>query len=106
MNKQIEEMAKVICFDCENRSCAVCKDHDYCRSYSVASNLYNAGYRKIADVTGEIFAEIAKCLHIVNFPFINSEGCLTPIHAPYLAIYPNDLAELKKKYESEGIDDE
>ena len=101
MNKQIEEMAKVICFDCENRSCAVCKDRDYCRSYSVASNLYNTGYRKASDVGGKIFEEIAKAT--------GEWGCycLTTGRWGYLTEdVHRTLAELKKKYESEGVDNE
>lgn len=108
MNKQIEieDMAFDLCridtckhlpqAECHNTTCAHCE----------AEALYNAGYRKSQDVAREIFEEIEKCLHTVNYPFINADGCLTPIQAPYLAIYPNDFAELKKKYESEGATDE
>lgn len=103
MNKQIEEMAKELCSDC-NRSCAVCNDRDYCISYRAYSGLYNAGYRKSTDVAREIFEEIEK--------FLKSQEALSEnkrlkevgdwIFHEYL---PSQLAELKKKYESEGADD-
>lgn len=53
MNKQIEEMTKVI----ESISCW--QDGMFGYYKSKAEALYNAGYRKASDVAREIFAEIA-----------------------------------------------
>jgi ribosomal protein L37E len=87
MNKQIEEMAKII-----NESeilCRTCGEstYTYC-SDAIAEYLYNADYRKSTDVAREIFEEIEKTLTKNRF---RGTSCLL-----------HDIAELKKKYESEG----
>ena len=113
MNKQIEEMAKIIaqsvdeetlcdglagdsgmaCFGCDYSEKEYCKHH-----LESATGLYNKGYRKSTDVAREVaeqFKEIAK-------QYLLGKGL-------YLAVFKNALnhaeAELKKKYESEGSDD-
>ena len=82
--KQIEEMAKVI-------NGAVFSDfkkgHSVCIG-TISTRLYNAGYRKATDVAADIFAEI--------------EGKLGIGHDIFDAW--RIIAELKKKYESEGAE--
>ena len=57
-DKQIEEMAKLICSTCQ-RELDPCSGEKPCRSAIAESNdLYNAGYRKASDVAREIFEEI------------------------------------------------
>ena len=86
MNKQIEEMTKII-WDNPNM-------YDLPSAEDVAFELYNADYRKASEVAREIFSEIEKYLIPHRLGAFN-------------CIYLNDvLAELKKKYESEGVDDE
>lgn len=84
MNKQIEQMARVICErDTDGDICTLdrkkcdCK----CTSGSIAELLYDRGYRRQDEVAKEIFAEIEDmCVDIYgNFCF-------------------SVLAELKKKY--------
>lgn len=59
MNKQIEDMAKVIyasdilCHTCGESTYTYCAD-------AIAEALYTAGYRKQSDTAREIFAEIEK----------------------------------------------
>jgi hypothetical protein len=77
---------------------------EYTNCYSEVDEdcLVNMLNRLASDVAREIFAEIENVLKIVTIPCINEEGCVTPLQASYWAIDPNDFAELKKKYESEG----
>ena len=78
-DKQIEELAKVI-FDENN------KEALNALSMALASSaeaLYNAGYRKSADVAEEIFAEIDSCI----FPYSTHD-----------IFSSTKYAELKKKY--------
>ena len=66
------------------------------RNERLATALYEMGYRKSTDVAREIFAEIEDlCEQYKYF----CEGT----YAPELK---DAIAELKKKYESEGADDE
>ena len=49
MNKQVEEMAKLLCNNCAGKEspCAVAKSGEMCRSIQrEAESLYTAGYRK------------------------------------------------------------
>lgn len=93
MNKQIEEMAKVLCG--MSRECAKCRLNGICLARTSADVLYTAGYRKASDVAMEIFAEIEK----FNRPPL-------PECEPVYIIKARELAELKKKYtESEGEND-
>ena len=96
--KQIEEIAKVICGSCpDNKECMHC----LCADWYKAESLYNAGYRKQSEVAREIFEEIDKML-------MNQE-CITEnqrckevgdwIFHDYL---PRRISELKKKYMEES----
>lgn len=83
--KQIEEMAKTI-YE---------QDLSYDTYYQthcerLATDLYNAGYRKSTDLAEEIFAEIEEMVITEK----SNDGC---------ALYLDkvELAELKKKYTQE-----
>jgi hypothetical protein len=58
--KQIEEMAKIICKEgANNGDCDKCGFHRQCSKFKVAEKLYNAGYRKESE-TAEKFSERLK----------------------------------------------
>ena len=59
MEKQIEEIAKVICEDCAG-SGTPCREPMCDAVLQNAKALYDAGYRKQSEVVNEIFAEIEK----------------------------------------------
>ena len=82
-DKQIEEMTKII-WDNPNM-------YDLPSAEDVAFALYDAGYRKASDVAREIFEEIDTLCD--KYPTIRTLGGKT-------------FAELRKKYESEGADDD
>ena len=82
MNKEIEEMQKVICEHCsyeniENYPCK--KERNKCAGYQIAELFYNAGYRKIEKVNGH------------NLPH-EIDYLLTGFDE-------NDISELLKEYE-------
>ena len=62
-DKQIEEMAKILCTDYYKGKCTIdgfdCGE-GFCSKREKLYGLYNAGYRKASDVAEEIFAEIEK----------------------------------------------
>ena len=108
-DKQIEEMAKIIaqsvdvetlcdglagdssmaCFGCDYSEKEYCKHH-----LESATGLYNKDYRKASDVAREIFEELEKCIGYCT--------TLLPLNAGLIDL--NKIADLKKKYESEGAD--
>ena len=96
VEKQIEEMARVIKCDantsleCPETTCGVCR----------AKRLYNAGYRKASDVAREIFEEIEGVLAVYTHTS-KSEDYDNGIYDA-LEWVDSKVAELKKKYESEG----
>lgn len=100
-DKQIEEMAKTMCF--QRESCAVtsCTEVN-CETTWLAENLYNAGYRKAS----EIFEEIEKIIdkhynkHIFGSNDLEDEEIEAVINFSDDVTY--DIDKLKKKYESEG----
>ena len=92
-DKQIEEMAKIInkpCFEIMEEAGATDRDcpFPYGCEECTAVNLYNAGYRKASDVAREIIGKIL----LNHMPNIGG----------FFIIPITELAELKKKYESEG----
>ena len=90
-NKQIEEMAKVLCEDCAKdvAPCVLNRTGRRCDAVmEQAEALYNAGYRKASEVAEEIFGEI--------------EELIKPNGAYLWRWDLNRLAELKKKYTEEG----
>ena len=91
-DKQIEEMARTMCG--MNKPCILCELQSSCLMRNCARLLYAEGYRKSTDVAREIFAELE-----LKAPFF----CANQIAYEH---FNEELAELKKKYESEGADDE
>ena len=93
-DKQIEEMASVICKASSNRGeCQKCGFFKYksCFKFEDANNLYNAGYRKASDVAEQIFVKIAKLIH----RYLN-DGDYS------FGEFALDVADLEQQYESEG----
>ena len=113
-DKQIEEMAKMLCEDCARAvaPCSLNRTGRMCISVQEqAEALYNAGYRKIYDdhhkqvscytlgckegdkiaqqVAEEIFAEIEKLTTL-------------SVYGGYELYLKDDIAELKKKYTEGG----
>ena len=110
MNKQIEEMANILC-DAKGHDC---NGGDDCRCVKQAEALYNAGYRKASDVAREtveaIKADVRKKEQYVNDLFgyggyVIATTDLEDIICRYM-FDTYEEAELRKKYESEGADDE
>ena len=90
MDKQIEEMAKLLCG--ATNGCDDCMFNKVnCYEHKDAEELYNAGYRKQSEVAEEIFAEIDRFIHKVlnDEHYIMGDMCW-------------DVAELKKKYTEVG----
>lgn len=55
--QKIEEMAKVIDWDCNNKSMDYCDKVDDCNECR-AIDLYNAGYRKESDTVKEVLEKV------------------------------------------------
>ena len=84
MNKEIEALSEII------GSCNTKCDHPFDCSHCKAIRAHKAGYRKASDVVREIFEEIDKLVHL----YLND--------ADYsFGEFALDLAELRKKHESE-----
>ena len=116
-DKQIEEMVVLMCGERKkHKSCKACKSGNpnanaYCRIEHYAEILYNAGYRKASDVAREIFEEIEqeiaaalKSNYKVLPQVIDSYEIYHTVKGKISALCGIDgfIAELKKKYESEG----
>lgn len=112
--KHIEEMAREICseYDCII-PCQSCAYYGYanCRDVKSAEKLYNAGYRKTADVAEEIFAEIEELLNLQAKIVCETRGKYSETDKPMLSfiatldgrlyslrVIEEHIAELKKKY--------
>lgn len=115
MNREIEEMARVLneccnvydeqgnhirnkCYECECWS----DDNHCCCSYNSkeAEALYNAGYRKASDVARDIFGDIERLLDTYS-----SAQCYQGevfVQKSFDYELEEAIAELRKKYESEG----
>ena len=93
-DKQIEEMALALSEGGCGKECdCIQGDKFNCHLLYSASVLYNAGYRKASDVAREIFEELEAM----------------PKDQPSYVLYvflTKKIADLKKKYESEGADDD
>ena len=92
MNKQIEEMARVMCG--MNKPCILCELQSPCLMRNCAHLLYAEDYRKTADVAMEIIDLLTE---IGNY--FMSRGDILQMGAIMAAI-----DTIKKKYESEGAD--
>lgn len=97
--KQTEEMAKVI----DKSPWKLEQDFTGCNinSSDIAESLYNAGYRKQSEVAREIFEEIEGAL-LNNHCLDEWSDCPTP---HYYEELKDDIAELKKKYSEEPVND-
>lgn len=94
MNKQIEEMAEALAYSFqEYLDTDGCAYPDFVKT---AKNLYAMGHRKASDVAREIMREVRQAL--LNMVLANSMGETYDIEKRF--------AEIEKKYESEGADDE
>ena len=85
-DKQISEIAKILveyedCGDCQK-----CKYHNSCGEERIATNLYEAGYRKQSEVAREIFEEIE---HAIDYAEIEW-GTIFGVKC--------SIAAVKKKY--------
>ena len=96
MEKQIKEMAKILCTDCDMGKCMVdgfdCLE-GHCSKRERIEALYNAGYRKSSEVAGEIFEAIENML---------IDSSMLPECVRFIDI--DELVKLKKKY-TEGNDE-
>lgn len=124
MNKQIEEMAKIMneacnVYDGQGRhignkcyECDCWSDDNYCCcSYNgkEAEALYNAGYRKAEDVAFEATDNFRDAIMDVFIGMCRGNDYnkvnLLQIGDAIDAVYDKQIADLKKKYESEGADE-
>ena len=87
MNKQIEEIKEL--------TNELVFTSNYGTYNAVAEYLHNKGYRKSTDVAREIFEELEEFM-------VDTELYKMPTKS----ILAEKFAELKKKYEREGADDE
>lgn len=89
MNKQIEEMAKVICQECltatEEENCQ--NEVKDCMAYEYAKLFYNAGYRNEKETAREILQEL-----------YNHEFELEGIYKTYDVIKSREILKLAEKY--------
>ena len=90
MNKQIEGMATVLLDQFEG----MIAEAD---ATAISVHLFNNGYQKSTDVAREIFEEIMSIAKVKYW----RGGVLTE-----LVVNAEDYAILRKKYESEGADDD
>lgn len=82
--KQIEEIAKVMCGGCpDNKECMHC----LCADWYKAEDLYNAGYRRQSEIAKESFEDIYK----LTYRLSNDEHYT-------IGDMIWDIDELKKKY--------
>ena len=95
-DKQIEEMAHDMCEYYYEGTCYQDKKPCDCKCdiFTDAEYLYGKGYRKASDLAEEIFAEIERAL--------NLSKCYGNSGIYFEKDIETDIAELKKKYESEG----
>lgn len=108
MNKQIEEMAKDICLvkgGCDD----VCNPIEDCRAFKYSRRAYEKGYRKASEVAREvidnILSKIRTMIREIEKVERNGNSYFSEFNGgskTALEIVFKDLAELKKKYESEG----
>ena len=112
--KQIEEMANITRVWCEiDNSCGSC--HWETCNECLAECLYKAGYRKASDVVEEIFAEIEELLNLQTKIACETRDKHKETFEPNLSflamldgriyslrVVEEHIADLKRKYESEG----
>ncbi len=97
--KQIAELAKIICNACEmgngfDGKCADGNDYKKCGiSTETARKIYDVGYRRASEVAREIFAEIDRNIYVIE-----------SIYSEIQCVPRGFIDELKKKYIGEGND--
>lgn len=98
MNKQIEEMTKHICIGARE-GCDGCGKIGDCSLRRTSERLYNAGYRKSTDVV----VEVLEILSELKENYLADDDVREACAISYAEI---KIVALKKKYESEGADDD
>lgn len=127
MNKQIEieDMAKIIAQSVDEETlcdglagdssmaCLVCdySEKEYCKHHlESATGLYNKGYRKAEDIAFEATDNFRDAIMDVFIDMCGENDynklTLWQIGDAIDDVYDNQIAELKKKYESEGENSE
>ena len=116
MNKQIEELARIICGEDAIDPCEDCEETyngyfapDQCDPKRMAERAINAGYRLATDVAEEIFAEIEEQLRRLadESKMLRDKeislGEKTQLNGEWIGVRLAlmDIAELKKKWEVE-----
>ena len=107
-DKQIEEMAKILCTDYDMGKCMVdgfdCLE-GHCSKRERIEALYNAGYRKSSEVALEAIEDFQRTIRHIFLDMCNGNDYntlnLLQIDSAIEALFDNKIAELKKKYESE-----
>lgn len=109
MNRQIDEMAKI-------KKCKTCVHSDVCQELEefrdplgwistegeFVCSYYDADYRKSSDLAMEIFEEIEAVLAVHAYTSKSEDYSDGAYDA--LEWVDEKLAELRKKYESEGVE--
>ena len=101
---RIKEMAKDICHarTCKNKnnddSC-----YKNCNAYIYASRAISVGYRKQSDIVRDIFEDIETLLSLHFCSCLPSGG--TEHYNYYEGDLANALADLRKKYEGEQVNE-
>jgi hypothetical protein len=82
--KQIEEMAKLICLSYGEGVCRQCDDYDFCTVRQEAERFYNAGYRKQSEGEWQIVSEIYKLIDDVDEElYVECQFCKRRFPVPY-----------------------
>ena len=104
--KQIKEMAKILCTDYDMGKCMVdsfdCLE-GHCSKRERIEALYNAGYRKSSEVAEEVINNALSKIQIMISAIKAQEesGIITEFNGgakTALELVIKDIAELKKKY--------
>ena len=108
--KRVEEMAKILCTDYDMGKCMVdgfdCLE-GHCSKRERIESLYDAGYRKSADVAREIFEEIEEARERWEAVYSNDHFGYGGGACGYLEIdVDHTIYELKKKYTEESYNDD
>ena len=106
-DKQIEEMAKIICTPTAKKgNCDKCGFKRHCSKFDDATDLYNAGYRKASEVASEVIDEIFEILD-AEYRNYDTEALSDTLNKMYMSSRNTvikitaELVELKKKYTEE-----
>lgn len=107
-DKQIEEMAKIICGSHNNGACVF--NHEpcdlECSANGEAKKLYDSGYRKASEVTLEAVDDFQRSIRHIFLDMCNGNDYntlnLLQIDSAIEALFDCKIAELKKKYTEDG----